>query len=26
MLREAMALVESDITTIPEVIKTLFAA
>ncbi|MFN8024147.1 MAG: GspE/PulE family protein [Acidimicrobiales bacterium] len=26
MLREAMALVESDVTTIPEVIKTLFSA
>ncbi len=26
MLREAMALVESDVTTIPEVIKTLFAS
>lgn len=26
MLREAMALVENDVTTIPEVIKTLFAA
>ena len=26
MLREAMALVENDITTIPEVVRTLFAA
>ena len=26
MLREAMALVESDVTTIPEVVKTLFAS
>ena len=26
MLREAMALVEADITTIPEVVKTLFAS
>lgn len=26
MLREAMALVESDVTTIPEVIRTLFSA
>jgi type IV pilus assembly protein PilB len=26
MLREAMALVENDITTIPEVVKTLFAS
>ena len=26
MLREAMALVENDVTTIPEVVKTLFAS
>ena len=26
MLREAMELVENDVTTIPEVVKTLFAA
>jgi type IV pilus assembly protein PilB len=25
MLREAMQLVEDDVTTIPEVVKTLFA-
>jgi hypothetical protein len=25
MLREAMGLVEADVTTIPEVIRTLFA-
>jgi hypothetical protein len=25
MLREGMALVENDITTVPEVIKTLYA-
>ncbi len=26
MLREAMALVENDVTTVPEVVKTLFAS
>ena len=26
MLREAMALVENDVTTIPEVVRTLFAS
>jgi hypothetical protein len=26
MLREGMALVENDITTVPEVIKTLYAS
>jgi type IV pilus assembly protein PilB len=25
MLREAMALVENDVTTVPEVVRTLFA-
>jgi hypothetical protein len=26
MLREAMSLVENDVTTVPEVIRTLFAS
>ena len=26
MLREAMALVENDVTTVPEVVRTLFAS